>query len=77
MCAYADDLAVVCGGEDKLKQAIKLARSWGVDNKIALNNKKSGVVRIKRSTEGSRPNSNRKQLQVPGHHGEWVTQATE
>ena len=38
---YADDLAVLCDGEGKLNQAMKIIHKWGVKKDIAVNKNKS------------------------------------
>ena len=44
--AYADDLAVLCDGEDKLNEAINIIEAWGIENDISVNKKKSGLLVI-------------------------------
>ena len=42
--AYADDLAIVGIGDEKLRDVIKIVEDWTVENKMEINKKKSGIM---------------------------------
>ena len=42
--AYADDLAIVGNKKNRLLQAIEIVTAWSVNNNIAINKKKSGIL---------------------------------
>ena len=44
---FADDLVLVIEGEEYLKKTLKGLRKWADVNKLTINNKKSGILRIK------------------------------
>ena len=44
--AYADDLAVMCDGEENLFKAMDIIEKWSGLNDIEVNKKKSGILII-------------------------------
>lgn len=44
LMGYADDLLVMCDSKHQLTQVIKAIREWSVENNLALNDSKSGIV---------------------------------
>lgn len=58
VCAYADDIAIVCRGLETLKSAIKFTRTWCARNKIDLNDSKSGILKLKKRAHKSTVQNN-------------------
>jgi hypothetical protein len=44
--AYADDLAVIAEGSDKLDELIEIVESWTRENLMKINKKKSGLMML-------------------------------
>ena len=42
--AYADDLAIVGFGDDRLMRCIEITELWADENNMKINRKKSGVI---------------------------------
>ena len=56
VCAYADDIAVICQGRSKLEEIIETTKNWCALNKIGMNNSKSGIMKIKKRTDRRKQN---------------------
>jgi len=46
VCAYADDLAVLCSGHDQIRETLSIISKWADTNGAMINKKKCGVLRI-------------------------------
>jgi hypothetical protein len=44
--AYADDIAVICRNKEELDRVIDALEKWSLENEIAVNKKKSGILTI-------------------------------
>ena len=44
LLGYADDLCIICDNLDQVSRVINLVRIWSKDNKMRLNERKSGIV---------------------------------
>ena len=42
--AYADDLVLLCRGQEELTKAVQILREWCIKNDITINEKKSGII---------------------------------
>ena len=58
--AYADDLAVVSKGRQKLKKAIEICMKWTIENKMIINKKKSGILIHEFRKKGKKKEKSRK-----------------
>lgn len=54
VCAYADDIAVLCAGRNSLTRTITTIKEWCKMNRIDLNAGKSGVMRLKKKSRKSK-----------------------
>ena len=62
--AYADDLAIVGQGKNKIEVAIKIVEEWTRKNKMKINKKKSGIMIFKKKR---RKNAENEEKEITGY----------
>lgn len=54
ICAYADDIAIICSNKHSLRRAVNRCQRWGEENGIPINYMKSGIMKIKKKAHASK-----------------------